>query len=91
MSKPSEEEIDIALKMAIQMRENERDQFFIAKTLLSHNYRIGYLEQVLKVADRYLNMGMSERQRMELVKIIEKTKDAEFHTAQQVRENMGLR
>ena len=91
MSKPSEEEIDIALKMAIQMRENERDHFFMAKTLLSHNYRIGYLEQVLKVADRYLNMGMSERQRMELVKIIEKTKDAEFHTAQQVRENMGLR
>ena len=91
MSKPSDDEINSALKMAIQMRENEMDPFFLAKTLLSHNYRIGYLEQVLKAADRYLSMGMAERQRTELVKIIEKAKEAEFHTAQQERENMGLR
>ena len=91
MSKPSDKEIDSALKMAIQMRENEMDPFFLAKTLLSHNYRIGHLEKVLKAADRYLSMGMAERQRTELVKIIEKAKEAEFHTAQQERENMGLR
>ncbi|MDH5388105.1 MAG: hypothetical protein OEY06_06625 [Gammaproteobacteria bacterium] len=91
MSKPSDEEINTALKMAIQMREKEMDPFFLAKTLLSHNYRIGYLEKVLKAADRYLSMGMAERQRTELVKLIEKTKDAEFHTAQKEQENMGLR
>ena len=91
MSKPSEEELDNALKMAIQMRENGMDPFFLAKSLLSHNYRLKYLEEVLKVADRYLNMGMAERQRMELVKIIEKAKESESHTALQERENMGLR
>lgn len=91
MSKPSEEELDTALKMAVQMRENGMDPFFLAKSLLSDNYRIKYLEEVLKVADRYLSMGMAERQRTELVKIIEKAKEAESHTALQERENMGLR
>ena len=90
MSKPTDEELSKALKMAIQMDEQEVDHFFVAKSLLSHNYRIGYLEQVLKLADRYLNMGMAERQRMELVKAIEKAKDAEFHTAHHVRDELGL-
>ena len=91
MSKPTDEELDNALKMAVQMREKGMDPFFLAKSLLSHNYRLKYLEEVLKVADRYLNMGMADRQRMELVKIIEKAKEAEYHTALQERENMGLR
>ena len=91
MPKPSDDEIDSALKMAVQMREKGMDPFFLAKTLLSHNYRIKYLEKVLKAADRYLSMGMAERQRMELVKLIEKAKEADSHTAQQERENMGLR
>lgn len=90
MSKPSDEEIDIALKMAIQMRESRMDPFFVGKTLLSHNYRIGYLEKVLKVADRYLNMGMAEKERTDLLKAIEKAKDSESHTAQQARESFGL-
>lgn len=90
MSKPSDKELDEALKMAIQMREKRMDPFFIAKSLLSHNYRLGYLEDVLKAADRYLNMGMAERERTELLKAIEKAKDAESHTAQQERESFGL-
>ena len=90
MAKPNDKELDTALHMAIQMREKQMDPFFVGKSLLSHNYRLKYLEEVLRVADRYLNMGMAERQRMELVKIIEKAKEAEYHTAQQERENMGL-
>ena len=90
MAKPNDEELDTALHMAVQMREKQMDPFFVGKSLLSHNYRLKYLEEVLRVADRYLNMGMAERQRMELVKIIEKAKEAEYHTAQQERENMGL-
>jgi len=90
MAKPNDEELDTALHMAVQMREKQMDPFFVGKSLLSHNYRLKYLEDVLRVADRYLNMGMAERQRMELVKIIEKAKEAEYHTSQQERENMGL-
>ncbi len=90
MAKPTEDELVSAIKMAIQMRENRMDPFFIAKTLLSHNYRLKHLEDVLKAADRYLNMGMAERERTQLLKTIEKAKDAEFHTAQQERESFGL-
>jgi hypothetical protein len=90
MPKPTEEELDTALKMAVQMREKNIDPFFVAKSLLSHNYRISYLEQVLRAADRYLNMGMAERERTELLRAIEKAKDAESHTAQRERESFGL-
>lgn len=90
MAKPSDEELDTALKMAIQMREKRMDPFFVGKVLLSHNYRLGYLEEVLKAADRYLNMGMAEKERTVLLKTIEKAKDAESHTAQQEREAFGL-
>jgi len=90
MSKPSDKELDEALKMAIQMREKRMDPFFIAKALLSHNYRLGYLEEVLRAADLYLNMGMDERERTKLLKAIEKAKDAESHTALQEREQFGL-
>lgn len=90
MAKPTEKELDDAIKMAIQMREKDIDPFFVAKTLLSHNYRIKYMEDVLKAADRYLNMGMAERERTELLRAIDKAKDAEFHTAQQERESFGL-
>ena len=90
MSKPSDEELDSALHMAIQMREKKMDPFFLAKTLLSHNYRMGYLEQVLKAADRYVNMGMAEKERTDLMLAIEKAKDSESHTAQQERESFGL-
>lgn len=90
MPKPTEEEVESALKMAIQMREKWVDPFFVAKTLLSHNYRIKYLEDVLRAADRYVNMGMSERERTHLLRAIEKAKDAESHTSQQERASFGL-
>ena len=53
MSKPTEEEMKIALKMAAQMRDKNIDPFFVAKTLLSHNYRIKYLEEIMH-AGRWL-------------------------------------
>lgn len=90
MPKPTDEELDSSIKMAIQMREKKIDPFFVAKTLLSHNYRIKYLEEVFRAADLYLNMGMSERERTKLLIAIEKAKAAESRTAQQERESFGL-
>ncbi len=90
MAKPIEKELDSALKMAIQMREKRIDPFFVAKALLSHNYRIKHLEEVLKAADRYLNMGMSEREKTNLLKAIDKAKDAEARTSQETRKSFGL-
>jgi hypothetical protein len=90
MSKPTEEEMEIALKMAAQMRDKNIDPFFVAKALLSHNYRIKYLEEIMQAADRYINHGMSEREKTQLTRIIEKAKDAESFTANRERDSFGL-
>lgn len=90
MSKPTDEELEAALKMAAQMRDKKIDPFFIAKSLLSHNYRIKYLEEILHVADRYINHGMSEQEKTHLIKTIEKVKDAESFTAGKERGSFGL-
>lgn len=90
MSKPSEEELKAALKMAEHMRDKEIDPFFIAKSLLSHNYRIKYLEQIMHAADRYINHGMSDQERTHLIRTIEKAKDAESFTTSHERDSFGL-
>jgi len=90
MSKPTEEELETALKMAAQMRDENDDPFFIAKALLSHNYRIKYLEEILHTADRYINLGMSEQERTHLIRTIEKAKDAESYTSARERDSFGL-
>lgn len=90
MSKPTEEELEIALKMAAQMRDKKIDPFFIAKALLSHQYRIKYLEETLRNADRYINHGMSEQERTRLIRTIEKAKDAESYTSGRQRDSFGL-
>lgn len=90
MSKPTEEELETALKMAGQMRDKNVDPFFIAKALLSHNYRMQHLEEVMHAADRYLNMGMSERERSKLLRAIEKAKDVDSYTSQTERSSFGL-
>jgi len=90
MSKPTEEELETAIKMAAQMRDKNIDPFFIAKTLLSHNYRIKYLEEIMHAADRYINHGMSEQEKTHLIRTIEKVKDAESFTANRERDSFGL-
>ena len=90
MSKPTEEELATALRMAAQMRDKKTDPFFIAKSLLSHNYRIKYLEEIMHAADRYINRGMSEQEKTHLIRTIEKAKDAESFTASRERDSFGL-
>ncbi len=90
MPKPTDEELERAIKTAISMRENDTDPDNLAKCLLSHNYRIKYLEEVLTSADRYLNMGMSERERTHLIRAIQKAKNAESYTSQTEQERFGL-
>ena len=84
------EELETALKMAAQMRDHDVDPFFIAKSLLSHNYRISCLEEVMQAADRYINMGMAEAERTRLIRAIEKAKDIDSYTSQTERNSFGL-
>jgi len=90
MSKPSEEELATALNMAEQMRDKKLDPFFVAKSLLSHNYRIKYLEEILQTADRYINQGMSEQEKTHLIRTIQKVKDAESFTSGHTINSFGL-
>jgi len=90
MPKPTDEELDIALKTAISMRESGADPFNLAKCLLSHNFRMKHMEQVLAIADRYCNMGMAQRELTHLVRAIDKAKNAESYTSQTQEEIFGL-
>ena len=90
MSKPSKIELDIALQTAVEMKEQDNDPSFLAKSLLNHHYRIRYLEEVLQIADRFMNHGMAEHEHMALLKTIEKAKQAEYKTAGEDHEDFGL-
>ncbi|MDH5471374.1 MAG: hypothetical protein OEY87_00535 [Gammaproteobacteria bacterium] len=90
MSKPSDSELKTALTKAINMKEQGEDEFFLAKTLINHHYRIRYLEDLLVIADRYMNHGMAEHERMGLLRAIEKAKQAEQRTAGNEHDDFGL-
>lgn len=74
MSHLTDKELAAALKMAQQMRAKNVDPFFIAKALLNFDDRIKHLDEVLHIADRYLNHGMSEQEKTKLLQTIEKLK-----------------
>ena len=90
MSKPTNIELSLALQKATEMKEQGNDPDFLAKALLNHNYRLGYLEEVLKAADRYMNHGQAEHERMVLLRCIEKARDAEYRTAGIEHDSFGL-
>jgi len=90
MSKPTDIELKTALVAAATMKEHDKDPFFIAKALLNHNYRLKYYEDLLKSADRYMNHGQAEHERMKLLKCIEDIKDIESRISNRQSENFGL-
>ena len=90
MSKPTNIELKTALVAAATMKEHDKDPFFIAKTLLNHNFRLKYYEDLLIAADRYMNHGQAEHERMKLLKCIEKIKDEETRISKRNSDSFGL-
>jgi hypothetical protein len=90
MSKPTEQELASALELAKRMREQGKDPSFLAKSLLSHHYRLGYLEEVLRAVERYLRSGMAEEEHRRLLKVVERARQAEERTAKQSSDELGL-
>jgi hypothetical protein len=90
MSKPTEQELMAALELAKRMREQGKDAQFIAKSLLSHHYRLGYLEDVLHAVERFLRSGMAEDEHRRLLKALEKARQSEDRTAKQNNDELGL-
>jgi len=90
MSKPTDEELEMAINTAVAMLKNNDDPFNLAKCLLSHNLRMKHLEEVLTLADRYFNMGTSEWEPALLIRAIEKAKNVELYTSPEKQEKFGL-
>ena len=90
MPKPTDAELELAIKKAVEMREKNDDPDNLAKCLLSHNFRIKHLEEVLAIADRYCNMGMAQRELTHLIRAIDKAKHVESYTSQTEQERFGL-
>ena len=76
MSRPSDEELKIALSTAVSMREKGADPDFMGKSLLNMNYRIHHLEKVLHAAKTFLHNGLDPRQETDLLRAIEKAEKA---------------
>jgi hypothetical protein len=76
MGKPTPEEMELALTQAAHLREQGQDDFYLGKTLLNLNYRMGFLEDVLARADLYLHSGEGAVEHAELVKSIARAREA---------------
>lgn len=90
MSKPSEAEVKQALAKAVEMREQDRDPDFVAKTLLNHHYRLGYLEEVMHAVQHYLHSGLAEREHTRLLRTLDKARRCEERTARIEPHELGL-
>lgn len=77
MGRPTEQELNQALSVAKYMRESGQDPYYLAKSLLNLNYRVGYLDQVMQAAVAYLRSGLAEREHSRLIHAIEAVKRAE--------------
>lgn len=67
MGKPTEEQLNQALKKAAEMREHGEDPDFIAKSLLNLNYRFGVWQKVVEATKRYLHAGQASTEHARLV------------------------
>lgn len=90
MSKPTDTELKTAMTAAASMKEQNKDPFFVAKSLLNHNYRLRFYEDLLKHADLYMNHGQAEHDHMELLRSIEKVKEAENFIEHNSPDGFGL-
>lgn len=83
MGKPAPDELETALKHAIEMREQGEDIFFMAKSLLNLNYRMKYLEEVLDKVKLYLHSGEAAVEHGLLLKAIEEAEKASLGPGEQ--------
>ena len=90
MAKPTKDELHIALAEAARMREQDEDPHYLAKCLLNHHFRLGYLEEVMLAVERYLHSGLAEAEHQRLLKVLEKARQAEAHISHSEHGKLGL-
>ncbi|MDP2227961.1 MAG: hypothetical protein Q8J78_10865 [Moraxellaceae bacterium] len=70
MGKPTDTELGQAIQAAIVMRENGNDPDFVAKSLLSLNYRMQKMERLLTATKRFLHAGQSSTDHRALLQVL---------------------
>lgn len=89
MSRPTEEELAIALAKAAEIRESGNDDSHLAKSLLNLAYRVDALEDVLSKAKHYLHSGQASREHTLLLKAIEKADKADAYLGEEPSGPLG--
>ena len=88
MGKPSKNELEQALTKAGEMREHDQDPDFIAKSLLSLNYRFDVWQKVVAATKLYLHSGQNATEHSRIIKAL---REAErLDDINQDDENLGL-
>jgi hypothetical protein len=70
MGKPTKNELEQALIKAGEMREQAKDPDFIAKSLLSLNYRFDVWQKVVAATKLYLHSGQNATEHSRLIKAL---------------------
>ena len=90
MSKPTQEELELALATARMMREQSDDPCFMAKALVNCQYQSSFLREVLQAAQEYLRTGQSESAHTRLLRAVEKARQVDDRDTHVERPSLGL-
>jgi thioredoxin-like negative regulator of GroEL len=90
MSKPTREELELALSTARMMREQSDDPCYMAKALLNCHYQSSFLREVMQAAQEYLRSGQSEAAHTRLLRVVEKARQAEDRDTHVEHPSLGL-
>lgn len=71
MGKPTDQELEMALLKAQEMREHGEDPDHVAKALLSLNYRYKEWQKVIQSLKLYMHSGCSTTEHQRLVKALQ--------------------
>ncbi|WP_428604452.1 hypothetical protein [Sedimenticola sp.] len=88
--KPTEEELELALQTALQMRNEGEDPHHLAKALIYLHRRDEMLERVLDHLELFLRFGLPVEEHMKLVRLVEEAKVQEIKEAGTDPEKLGL-
>lgn len=75
---PTEEQHQHAIAKAWEMRNEDADNDFVAKTLLSHEHRIQKLQAVMDAAGHFLHSGLAGKEHHILEVAIAEAKKAAY-------------
>lgn len=90
MAKPTEHELQQALRAASFLRDNGRDSRHLAKSLIYLERRVRQLERVAQLAERYMHAGHDQQLHSKLVRALHETRHDEARESRQPLKVLGL-